>query len=49
MLETERQLFSAELNLSEVTQNQLNAYVGLYKALGGGWLTKEAAATEAEM
>jgi multidrug efflux system outer membrane protein len=49
VLETERQLFSAELDLSELTQNQLNAYVGLYKALGGGWISPEAAAAEAEM
>ena len=49
VLETERQLFSAELDLSELTQNQLNAYVGLYKALGGGWISKEAAASKAEM
>jgi multidrug efflux system outer membrane protein len=46
VLETERQLISAELDLSELTQNQLNAYVGLYKALGGGWLSQEAAAAE---
>lgn len=46
VLETERQLFSAELDLSELIQSQLNAYVGLYKALGGGWISKEAAAAE---
>lgn len=40
VLDTERSLFSAELELSEVKQLYLNAYVGLYKALGGGWLTK---------
>jgi len=46
VLETERQLFSAELDLSELIRSQLNAYVGLYKALGGGWIADEAAATE---
>ncbi|KPJ78576.1 MAG: hypothetical protein AMJ54_02850 [Deltaproteobacteria bacterium SG8_13] len=41
VLETERQLFSAELDYSELKQQQLNAYVGLYKALGGGWISEE--------
>jgi multidrug efflux system outer membrane protein len=41
VLETERQLFSAQLDLSELKQLQLNAYVGLYKALGGGWISEE--------
>ncbi len=40
VLETERSLFSAELELSELKQNYLNGYVKLYKALGGGWLNK---------
>jgi len=41
VLDTERTLFSAELNLSELKQQYLNAYVKLYKALGGGWITEE--------
>ena len=41
VLETERALFSAELELSELKQQYLNGYVKLYKALGGGWLDKE--------
>ena len=41
VLETERQLFSAGLEFSELKQQYLNAYVKLYKALGGGWLSKE--------
>lgn len=41
VLETERALFSAELELSELKQQYLNGYVKLYKALGGGWITKE--------
>jgi len=39
VLETERRLFSTELTLSETQQLYLNAYVNLYKALGGGWVT----------
>ncbi|MBC2711779.1 MAG: efflux transporter outer membrane subunit [Desulfosarcina sp.] len=41
VLDTERTLFSAELQLSELQQRYLSAYVNLYKALGGGWITKE--------
>ncbi len=41
VLETERALFSARLELSELKQQYLNGYVKLYKALGGGWTTKK--------
>ncbi|MDH4070249.1 MAG: efflux transporter outer membrane subunit [Ignavibacteria bacterium] len=41
VLDTERSLFSIELELSEVNQQYHNAYVRLYKALGGGWLSEE--------
>ncbi|MBW2708049.1 MAG: efflux transporter outer membrane subunit [Deltaproteobacteria bacterium] len=41
VLETERTLFSAQLELSELKQQYLNGYVKLYKALGGGWTTKD--------
>lgn len=41
VLETERQFFSAGLDLSTIKQEYLNAYVKLYKALGGGWLSEE--------
>jgi multidrug efflux system outer membrane protein len=41
VLETERTLFNVELELSELKQQFLNAYVKLYKALGGGWISKE--------
>lgn len=41
VLETERQYFSAELDLSELQQQHMNSYVRLYKALGGGWMTPE--------
>lgn len=39
VLDTERSLFDAELKLSKLKQQYLNAYVKLYKALGGGWIT----------
>ncbi len=41
LLESERQAFDAELGLSEITQQLFNGYVKLYKALGGGWITRE--------
>ncbi len=41
VLESQRSAFDAELQLSEVKKNYLNAYVKLYKALGGGWVTPE--------
>jgi multidrug efflux system outer membrane protein len=41
VLESQRQLFNAQLGLSELMQLYLNGYVRLYKALGGGWITKE--------
>jgi multidrug efflux system outer membrane protein len=40
VLETERALFTVDLELSELRQQYLNAYVKLYKALGGGWITQ---------
>ncbi|MDX2452714.1 TolC family protein [Desulfosarcina sp.] len=40
VLDTERTLFSAELQQSDLQQQYRNAYVNLYKALGGGWTTK---------
>jgi outer membrane protein, multidrug efflux system len=39
--DTERELFDVALEHSEVNQLYHNAYVKLYKALGGGWLSKE--------
>jgi multidrug efflux system outer membrane protein len=41
LIESQRQAFEAELSLSETTQKLFNAYVLLYKALGGGWLSEE--------
>ena len=40
VLDTERTLFSTDLQQSETHQLYLNAYVNLYKALGGGWVTE---------
>ncbi len=41
VLDTERTLFNADLNQSELQQRYRNAYVNLYKALGGGWIYKD--------
>jgi multidrug efflux system outer membrane protein len=41
-LDSERTLFSAQLELSELKRNFFNAYVKLYKSLGGGWINEEA-------
>lgn len=41
VLDTERTLFSVELELSELHQQYYNSYVRLYKALGGGWISEE--------
>lgn len=40
VLDTERTLFSTDLQQSQLQQQYINAYVSLYKALGGGWVTK---------
>ena len=37
VLDSERQLFDAELNYAQAKSNELLAVVALYKALGGGW------------
>jgi len=39
--DTERELFAVALEHSDVNQLYHNTYVKLYKALGGGWLSKE--------
>ena len=41
VLDTERTLFSVELELSELQQQYYNSYVRLYKALGGGWISPQ--------
>lgn len=45
VLESERSFFDAELALSQTRQQRLNAYVRLYKALGGGWISETEAKT----
>jgi outer membrane protein, multidrug efflux system len=42
VLDQERQLFRAELDLASTTRDQLTAVVQVYKALGGGWQTSRA-------
>ena len=37
LLDVERNLLQAEMNLASARQNELNALVGLAKAFGGGW------------
>ena len=41
VLDAERTLFDVSLNASATLQYRLNSYVGLYKALGGGWISEE--------
>jgi len=41
VLDTERTLFSTNLQQSETRQLYLTSFVNLYKALGGGWVTRE--------
>lgn len=50
LLESERQMFNAELTGAEIYREHLSSYVRLYKALGGGWISEEQrqAAAEAE-
>ena len=40
VLESERTLFGVELEISELRRTHLNSYIRLYKALGGGWISK---------
>jgi len=41
VIEYQRSAFDSELQLVEARQNHLNSFVQLYKALGGGWISKE--------
>ncbi len=41
VLESQRQSFDAQLALAQTRTALLNAYIALYKALGGGWLSPE--------
>ena len=46
VLDTERSLFSAELETAAVRGALLSSYLYLYKALGGGWITPSAKSSE---
>lgn len=48
VLDTERTLFSAELQRSDLQRQYRSAYVNLYRALGGGWVTEAEAEGEGE-
>lgn len=41
VLDSERAQFSAQLDLSQATQEYYNSYVSLYRSLGGGWISEE--------
>jgi len=45
VLDTERQLFDAELQLAQAQRDELLAVVRLYRALGGGWEAEQKPAT----
>lgn len=45
VLDTERQFFQAELDLTVAQRDELAAIVQLYKALGGGWQPEQASQT----
>ena len=40
VLDTQRTLFSTNLQQSETPQLSRNAFVNLYKSLSGGWVTR---------
>ncbi len=40
VIENQRQEFEARLSYAENYQRLLSAYIGLYKSLGGGWVTE---------
>ncbi len=40
VIENQRQEFDARLAYSENYQLLLNSYIGLYKSLGGGWVSE---------
>jgi len=47
VLDAERQLFDAELELARVRASELLNLVQLYKALGGGWTPEQSTARAA--
>ena len=49
VLESERTLFSVEIELSQIKRAYGSSYVKLYKALGGGWISETDAGDAAEL
>ncbi len=47
VLDTDRQLFDAQLGLAQAQRNEMLALVALYRALGGGWVDTAAMAPAA--
>ena len=47
VLDAQRTLFAAQDELAQIQLNRLQAAVGLYKALGGGWSGANASAAKA--
>ena len=43
VLDAERQLFAAQIDLSRAKLSELLAYIDLYRALGGGWSDEDIA------
>ncbi len=41
VLDTERSLFEFEIKMTDAYQRMFISYINLYKALGGGWITRE--------
>lgn len=41
VLDSQRQSFDAQLSYSSVRRDLMISFIGLYKALGGGWLSEE--------
>jgi outer membrane protein, multidrug efflux system len=47
VLDTERELFQAELDLVQAKRDESSSVIALYKALGGGWKTEPPATVAA--
>lgn len=47
VLDSDRQLFEAQLTLTQIQANELLAVIALYRALGGGWHIQEDPGTSA--
>ena len=47
VLDTERELFQAELDLVQAKRDESSSVIALYKALGGGWQTNSPATVAA--